>query len=512
MGKLHIRYDGVVSAVLFTGLYAAGGYLLIGLIDHFVYQLIAGLMAGIIYLNILRFFIFEICTLTDSRTSEFFTYFILYCITAGVLALPFFLEPQFVFESPTVRLIIICFATLLLTKYATFMILGPWHDILVRIRHRLYFDEVIYEPKVSVMIPAWNEGIGLISTIESVLASTYRNFEIVVINDGSTDDSNEKMLTYVAAHADSQHAEIPINYQYQNNTGKGGALNHAIRLATGDILISIDADCLVDSEAIASFVETFKDPKVSAAVGNVKIANRDNVVGIVQYLEFLFSFYFKRADALLGTIYIIGGAAGAFRKDVFDTVGGYSETNITEDIELTVRIQDAGMKIEYTPEAVVYTEGASDLASLKRQRLRWKRGRFQTFYQHWRMFFSTKRRHNKVLTWVMMPLAMLQELQLLLEIPFLIFLYVFSIMNADFSSYLTGVLVVSLMFVVQFMFYDKSTRRLSFVLLAPIGWLLFYMATYVEAWALVRSIESFITKREVTWQKWKRKGISHVKV
>ena len=71
-----------------------------------------------------------------------------------------------------------------------------------------------------------------------------------------------------------------------------------------------------------------------AAVGHVKIGNRNSSIGIVQYLEFLFSFYFKRAESLLGSIYIIGGAAGAFRKEVFETLGGYSTNNITEDIEL----------------------------------------------------------------------------------------------------------------------------------------------------------------------------------
>jgi uncharacterized membrane protein YqjE len=109
-----------------------------------------------------------------------------------------------------------------------------------------------------------------------------------------------------------------------------------------------------------------------------------------------------------------------------------------------------------------------------------------------------------------MPLAIIQEVQLLLEIPFLIFLYVFSILNSDFSSYLTGVLVVGLMFVIQFMFYDKSTRRISFIALAPIGWLLFYVATYVEAWALVKSIESFLFRKEISWQRWERKGVGTV--
>ena len=167
------------------------------------------------------------------------------------------------------------------------------------------------------------------------------------------------------------------------------------------------------------------------------------------------------------------------------------------------------MKIAYVPEALVYTEGASDLEGLKRQRIRWKRGRFQTFYQHIHLFFSTKKEHNKILTFFVLPLAMFSELQLLLEIPFVVFLYAFSIYNMDYSSFLTGVVIVGMMFVIQFMFYDKSTRNISFVVLAPIGWLLFYIATYVEAYALVATIWQYVRGKEATWQKWQRRGISN---
>lgn len=516
MGKIHFNFGILIGTILFSGAYWLISFFLISLAERMSYIIVFSLMAAILYLNILRFLLFkvyelvEVKTLSKEQISQLFGYSVMYLITISVVTLPFFLEPSFVFDSEVLRVIIIGFATLLLTKYAVFMMLGPWHDIRMKLRHKLYFDDIEYNPLVSVMIPAWNEGIGIIHTIESIVKSTYRNLEIVIINDGSTDDSDEKIRAYLSKHLGSENSDIRMRYRYQENTGKGGALNHAIEVARGEILVSVDADCVVDKNAIAEIVNVFKDPEVSGAVGNVKIGNRDNTVGIVQYLEFLFSFYFKRSDAILGSIYIIGGAAGAFRRSVFDQLGGYSTTNITEDIELSVRMQDAGMKIEFASEAFVYTEGASDLQSLKKQRLRWKRGRFQTFYQHLHMFFSTKKHHNKVLTWVIMPLAMLQELQLLLEIPFIIFLYIFSIVNSDFSSFLTGILVVGMMFVVQFTFYDKSTRKASFIALAPIGWLLFYTATYVETWALVKSIEAFLFGKEVTWQRWERKGVGKV--
>jgi cellulose synthase/poly-beta-1,6-N-acetylglucosamine synthase-like glycosyltransferase len=244
-----------------------------------------------------------------------------------------------------------------------------------------------------------------------------------------------------------------------------------------------------------------------AAVGNVKIGNTKTMLGTIQYLEFLFSFYFKKTESILNTIYIIGGAAGAFRREIFDTVGVYNHQNITEDIDLSVRIQGEGMRIVYASDAVVYTEGASSLTGLMKQRLRWKRGRFQTFIEHKHLFFSRRSYHNKMLTWVMLPLALFGELQLFFELWFVGFLYVYSYLTHDFSSFISGIVVVSVMFFVQMFFEDSSTKRASFYLLAPIGWLLFYVSTFVEYNALVKSLWGSLRKQEVTWQKWERKGV-----
>lgn len=511
MTKLRFDLPLLLAFSVFTGVYTFVGYFLISKMPLLAYQVVFSVIALIIYLNLLRFFILALYSLSQSKISQLMGFFMLYMITLSIITLPWLLEPRETIDAPVLRYVIIAFAAILLTKYTVYMLLGPWHDVVAKFKELLRSEEgVPYQPFVSVLIPAWNEGVGIVDTVKSVVKSHYRNLEVIVINDGSTDDSDWQMKNFLVEHANSSQADVSVRYYYQNNTGKGGALNHALSVARGDILVSVDADCYVDEQAIDEFVKAFRDPKVMGAVGNVKIGNRDSTVGIVQYLEFLFSFYFKRADALLGSIYIIGGAAGAFRREVFEQLGGYRTDNITEDIELTVRMQDAGMKIEYANEAVVYTEGASDIASLKKQRLRWKLGRFQTFYQSRHLFFSTKPHHNKALTWFVLPLSIIQEIHLLLEIPFLLFLYVFSMVNNDFSSFLTGIMIVSTMFFVQFLFYDKSTRNWSFIALAPIGWLLFYVATYVEVYALIKSIESFVFKKKVIWQKWERQGVGRV--
>ena len=255
MNKINIQPSVALGIFLFSACFFGASYFLISLVPFMVYQIIFGLLGFIIYLNILKFFVYELCSLEHTRMTEMFYYFLMYLVTIAVVAMPYVTDEVYLFESPTLRLVIITFAALLLMKYFVYMLLGPVQDIVYRIRHRLFFDHLAYEPMVSVVIPAWNEGVGITHTLDSLMRSTYRRFEIVVVNDGSADNSDEIIRKYISRHSLSVRNTVPITYRYQDNTGKGGALNHAISLAKGEIIVSIDADCVVEPEAIQAFVE-----------------------------------------------------------------------------------------------------------------------------------------------------------------------------------------------------------------------------------------------------------------
>lgn len=446
-------------------------------------------------------------------TRKYIVIAILYIITAVLVWSTMVFTPIEKESFPIFRLFIITFATILLTKYFLYMVLSPWYDVQMAIKRALLKEKrkAPYNPKVSVVVPAWNEEVGLVKTIKTILESKHRNLEVVVINDGSTDNSDRLMREFVAEYEAEHDAKdrIPIIYHYKENGGKGHALNDGIKLSTGDIILSIDADCVLLPTTVGNFVSYFEDPKVMAAVGNVKVGNQSSLLETLQYLEFLFSFYFKKADSLVNAIYIIGGAAGAFRRKVFEEIGLYNSSNITEDIDLSVRIQKAGMKIVYAADAIVYTEGAATFKGLAAQRLRWKRGRFQTFIEHRAMFFSETEKHNKVLTWLIMPLALFGEVQLFFEVIFIGFLYIYSFVTQDFTSFISGIVVVSAMFFVQIV-DDKNIKKRDLImlyLLAPIGWLLFYVTTTIEYRALVKSVWGLATGKELAWQKWQRVGI-----
>ncbi len=435
-------------------------------------------------------------------------YALLYLVSA-LLIYSVFLPHEPAVYIPWVSTTIILLSFIFLTKYAIYMLVSPWHDALWSVwKKRNRTLVAAYNPLVSIIVPAWNEEVGVLSTVRSLLDNSYDNLEVVIINDGSTDNSDAVIKEFIANALPSGKRII---YEYKENGGKGSALNRGIELSNGDIIITIDADSIAHKDAIKNFVEHFADSRVMAAVGNVKIGNTTSIIGTVQYLEFLFSFYFKRADSVMGSIYIIGGAAGAFRKEVFEQLGPYNDTNITEDIELSIRIQNAGMKIVYAAESIVYTEGASDMQSLMKQRLRWKRGRIDTFLQYKKLFFSTKGKHNTFLSWFVLPFAVLGDTELLFELPFIIFLYVTSVITHDYTAFLAALVIVTLVFFVQVFTPDRKYNKTNAYVLAPIGWLMFYLVTVIELMALIRSLHGMYSNKPVVWQSWKRTGLTNLK-
>src|SRR3989344_3600381 len=219
-----------------------------------------------------------------SRRASFlvklFVYASFYALTIWVIVAPFFFEPTSGNNFPWLRSVVIFFASVLLAKYFFYMFLSPWHDVWLWIRYGRKLIDCKYHPKVSVVIPAWNEQVGILTTIKSLLNSTYKNLEVVVVNDGSTDASDFLIRYFLRGYQSYRrllppHVEsVEVVYLYKENGGKGAALNTAIKKSTGDIIVSIDADCFVMPDAIANFVKYFSDSEVMVAVGNVSIGNR----------------------------------------------------------------------------------------------------------------------------------------------------------------------------------------------------------------------------------------------
>ena len=202
-------------------------------------------------------------------------------------------------------------------------------------------DHPEYKPDVTVMIPAYNEESVIVDTVRSALASVYPKLEILVIDDGSTDHTAELVRSNFAA-------DPRVRLLLQPNRGKPAALNHALSEATGEIVVSIDADTIVDPEAVPRLVRHFVNPKVGAVAGNVKVMNRNKWLTRWQALEYITSQNLeKRAFDLLNCIPVVPGAAGAWRADLLRANGGFSGDTVAEDTDLTLTIRRNGWKILY---------------------------------------------------------------------------------------------------------------------------------------------------------------------
>lgn len=364
-----------------------------------------------------------------------------------------------------------------------------------------------YTPLVSVIIPAYNEQVGIVPTLKTLLASTYHSVEILVINDGSTDATEERVLDFLRKYRQAMHgdmAALQVRYYRRENGGKGSALNYGISKAKGEIICTFDADCVVAKDCIERMVSYFVEPSIMALAGNIKVGNRNTFIGMMQHFEYLYGATIKKAEAMLGIVFVIGGAAAAFRREVFDLLGGYDTRMLTEDMELTFRIQKAGLRVFYAHDAPVYTECPSTWAGLRKQRIRWKRGRIEAMHVYRSSLFS-KWVTNRRFFWGVLPFIFLGDIQYFVYLAFTAVVYLFCFSSWNFLPILATVLLVALLYGLIFA-QDRNEQQWPSFLIAPLGFFLFHILAMLEASALIMAYLTFWTKREVRWQKWDRQG------
>jgi poly-beta-1,6-N-acetyl-D-glucosamine synthase len=429
----------------------------------------------------------------------------MYSATAGVFYLAATRAYQPVASFDVIRLLMLVLLFPLLAKYVLQLVCSPLYSLVGGFRKQS--DVAAWTPSVSVLIPAWNEEVGIVKTIKSVLDTQYPRLQIVVINDGSTDGTHEKVTGFMAYHKPEEHHGARLEYLNVSNGGKARAMNRGFLETDSEIIITIDADSVMDPSAIANLVKRFSHPDVGAVAGNVIIGNRRKPIEWMQQMEYLYGFFFKRADSLFNSVYIIGGAAAAYRREVLQEMGGFDHSIITEDIEMSTRILSYGYKTRYAADAVVYTEGPSDFKGLCNQRLRWKYGRILTFIKYRKLFFSVRATHNPYLTFLLLPIAVYAEFLLLIEAFMLASFFIYTICSSDYTPIAFVVAMLSAVVGVQVLADSKRRFHRNLILLAPVTWLVFYALDMIELQALIRSLKRLITGQELKWQGWARVGI-----
>lgn len=289
-------------------------------------------------------------------------------------------------------------------------------------------------PRVSILAPAFNEEASIIDNIRSLLSVQYQNFEVVVINDGSKDSTLQrcidafKLQPVPTDHVHQALATKPVRQMYRStnpalshllvvdkeNGGKADALNVGINFSSGDYIMNIDVDCILESDCLLKLMKPFleaQDKRIIATGGVIRLANncavekgRIKTVDVpntwierFQALEYLRAFLLGRmAWGKLDGLLLISGALGVFDKELVISCGGYDHSTVGEDMELVVRMRRYATEhkipygVGYVPDPLCWTEVPSDWGVLSRQRNRWTRGTIETLERHWKLFLNPK--------------------------------------------------------------------------------------------------------------------------
>jgi|SRR5664280_33210 len=256
----------------------------------------------------------------------------------------------------------------------------------VRTRRRQWSSD--YRPFVSVVIAAFNEEKVIARTLEAITRSTHANYEVIVVNDGST-DGTLALLLEIADRWQEEGRELWV--LNQTNAGKWAALNNGIHHARSDVIVTLDADTIFVPSTIGYLVRHFEDPDIGAVAGVVKVGNVRNLLTAWQSLDYLSGIATDRtAQQLVGGIMIVPGACAAWRKYAVIRAGGYSGATLAEDQDLTLGIHRIGFKVVQENLAVGLTEAPGNPRDLIRQRFRWTFGSLQAMWKNRRMFLRPR--------------------------------------------------------------------------------------------------------------------------
>jgi cellulose synthase/poly-beta-1,6-N-acetylglucosamine synthase-like glycosyltransferase/peptidoglycan/xylan/chitin deacetylase (PgdA/CDA1 family)/spore germination protein YaaH len=371
-----------------------------------------------------------------------------------------------------------------------------------------------YEPRVAVLIPAYNEETVIVRTIRSVLNSDYPNLRVIVIDDGSTDDTFEVAREAYSAEI-AAHKLMVLTKQ---NAGKAEALNFGLRQVEEEIYVGIDADTVIASDAVSKLVYHFADPRVGAVAGNAKVGNRVNLWTRWQALEYITSQNFeRRALDLFNVVTVVPGAIGAWRTEAVRKGGNYPINTVAEDADLTMNLLEQNYKVIYEDLALAFTEAPVNARGLMRQRFRWSFGTLQAVFKHKHAF-----RTNLAMGLFALPNIVVFQILLPLVSPFIDLMFAAGVIHyfvdrhfhpetanaASFEKLLT--------YFLAFLVIDFVTSALAFSLERSHpaskgdGWLLFHIwlqrFAYRQVFSIVlfKTIKRAIDGRPFNWEKIER--------
>lgn len=305
---------------------------------------------------------------------------------------------------------------------------------------------------VSVIVPAYNEEVNSVRTINSLLDQDYPNLEIIFVDDGSKDQTYQTVRDHFKDHQ-------KVTVITKTNGGKASALNYGISHTDAEYVVCIDADTQLKQDAVRLLMEKFTDANVAAVAGNVKVGNEVNMITRWQSIEYITSQNFdRRAFDLLNCITVVPGAIGAFRRDALLISGGFTKDTLAEDCDLTMRMLRDGYVIRNCTSALSYTEAPETFKQFMKQRFRWSFGVMQCFWKHRDTLFNPK---YKNLGMVAMPNILIFQIILPFLAPLADLILVLSIVAASLGIVVASVQHIIFYYII-FTLVDMAGAALAF--------------------------------------------------
>ncbi len=352
-------------------------------------------------------------------------------------------------------------------------------------------------PTVSIIVPCFNEGVVIERSLGSLLELHYPDLEIIVVDDGSTDDTSAR-----ARRFEGQQGHHVVRVLRQENAGKAEALNNGIRHARGELIMAVDADSRLDPASLLYAIPHFENPKVGAVAGNVKIVNRHNMVTKMQALEYIEGLNMvRRSQGYFSAVNVIPGPLGVFRRKVLEEVGGYDSDTYAEDCDITIKILAHRWKIEYEPYAITWTEAPETVNAFYRQRYRWTRGILQSLRKHAPSLTGGSGPLNTFVLWYMGFEALLWPIMnIFAQLYFLYVVLVFdmSIFVVFWWGQLTVLDIVVAMFCLSM--ENESMKLAPYAILYRI-----YFVLLTDVCKVLATVEEFL-QVEMNWGKLERTG------
>ena len=265
---------------------------------------------------------------------------------------------------------LIIFLTILFLRYFSLL----WFAYLGHAERNVLGVKKHHEmPSISIIVPAYNEGLLMERALSSLLELEYPEYEVVVVDDGSKDDTLARAVAW-----EGRRGPVEVKVVTKRNGGKASALNAGIAASKHPFILCMDADSYLHPKTLIRAIEHFGDPSVGAVAGNVKVENRGKIITKLQALEYIEGLNMpRRAQGFVAAVNIVPGPVGMFRREALEEVGGYDTDTFAEDADLTLKMISAGWRVVYEDGAIAWSEAPERWIDLCQQRYRWTRGILQ---------------------------------------------------------------------------------------------------------------------------------------